>query len=94
MVVISFVVVTSLVSVTGVAGARSPVVVNGAKVVIGTAVVTSVVLVMVDDAGGACPHCGGPVTEIETVTPLGRMLDQAIELTVTEVVYQELSRDD
>lgn len=31
---------------------------------------------MVDDAGGVCPHCGGNVTNIETVTPLGRLLDR------------------
>lgn len=24
---------------------------------------------------GKCPHCGGPTTEITTVTPLGRMMD-------------------
>lgn len=30
---------------------------------------------MVEEAGGVCPHCGGQVTEIETVTPLGRLLD-------------------
>lgn len=26
-------------------------------------------------ADGRCPHCGGPVTEITTVTPLGRLMD-------------------
>lgn len=30
---------------------------------------------MVEKAGGVCPHCGGPVTEITTVTPLGRFMD-------------------
>jgi hypothetical protein len=30
---------------------------------------------MAEEAGGACPHCGGPLTEIETVTPLGRLMD-------------------
>jgi hypothetical protein len=24
---------------------------------------------------GRCPHCGGPVTEITTVTPLGKLMD-------------------
>jgi hypothetical protein len=30
---------------------------------------------MIRDAGGECPHCGGPVTEIDTVTPAGRLMD-------------------
>jgi len=30
---------------------------------------------MVRDAGGVCPHCGGPVTDITTVTPAGRIMD-------------------
>ncbi len=32
---------------------------------------------MVED--GKCPHCGGPVTEITTVTPLGRLMDSLVE---------------
>ena len=31
---------------------------------------------MVVEAGGVCPHCGGPVTEVTTATPLGRVLDR------------------
>jgi hypothetical protein len=31
---------------------------------------------MVEDAGGVCPHCGGVVTEITTVTALGATLDR------------------
>lgn len=31
---------------------------------------------MVEDAGGVCPHCGGPVTDIATVTPLGKLMDE------------------
>jgi hypothetical protein len=28
-------------------------------------------------AGGVCPHCGGPLTDIATATPAGRQLDDA-----------------
>lgn len=31
---------------------------------------------MVEDYHGRCPHCGGPVTEVETTTPLGQLLDR------------------
>lgn len=31
---------------------------------------------MVEDYHGRCPHCGGPVTEVEDTTPLGKLLDR------------------
>lgn len=40
---------------------------------------------MVEEAGGVCPHCGGPVTEIETVTPLGKLMDEMYGLPLLEV---------